>query len=98
MLGSNATKSWSEADDRLLVELAQRGVSKARIAVQLRRTEIGVKRRASVLGVKIVAVARLPSPFSKPRSQSADWQAGQRVSRINSDELGTVVEADRQSK
>ena len=59
MFGSNSTKPWTGTEDQLLVDLAQRGVSKARIAVQLRRTKISVKRRASVLGVKIKPVAQL---------------------------------------
>ena len=57
----NNTRAWSEADDQLLIELAQRGLSKARISVQLRRPEKGVKRRAAALGIKVKPVARLPA-------------------------------------
>ena len=70
MLGWNTakSKSWSNIDDELLVELAQRGVSKARIAVQLRRREASIKRRAGALGIKIKPIERLPRSCRQYRS------------------------------
>ena len=63
MLGSKSTHAWRKADDDLLMELARRGVSKARIAIQLHRTQTSIKRRAAALGVKIKSVADIRKSY-----------------------------------
>ena len=73
MNGSNASNGWTQAHDDLLRELAASGVSKARIAIRLQRTENSIKHRAMTLGVKVASPPRL---CSSDRIRTAIQQGG----------------------
>ena len=51
MFGSN--REWTDADDARLRQMAADGVSKIRIGVCLKRSEMSIKKRAAALGVKL---------------------------------------------
>ena len=54
-----ASYAWTAADDAKLLELAGKGVYLRNIAIRLRRSESSIKKRATLLGIR---VPRTPRP------------------------------------
>lgn len=51
---------WTVEEEMVLREMASQGKSRRQIALRLRRSESGVKKRAVALGLKLDRVKRLP--------------------------------------
>jgi hypothetical protein len=52
--------SWTLSDDEALRDYAAKGWSPTKIALRLRRTVVGVKRRAWLLEIQLKEQSRLP--------------------------------------